>query len=309
MSQFEDNKKKIFAEQLRCLMSEYEKSNGKKLTQAELAEQIPVARETISYWLSGKSYPGSDALERLRDIFALPRNYFSNQSYDDGWTLIDKQSHDNLQREAEETARNIGLSPGLFAFIKESPALADAVVSASWVDGTIQSLSPDVPELPDHTYQIKASSGVKIYPPADVLYMLRVVQRDLSEYALFLIKKWSKVIDDTIKDAQRRGELSDTDCGCFDASGNEFVSAVDRYWLELKGRGSLTPGSSLIVDMYEKSKPEGQSAIIKASRNVFHEYRKKDPDAQRVRKAVRKAIKTNTPVPPLDTILNDKTED
>ena len=46
--EFTNNKKKLFPEQLRSLIDEYGKARGKKLTHAELAKQIPVARETIS---------------------------------------------------------------------------------------------------------------------------------------------------------------------------------------------------------------------------------------------------------------------
>jgi len=303
--EFTDNKKKLFPEQLRSLIDEYGKARGKKLTHAELAKQIPVARETISYWLSGKSYPGTEVIKRLTEIFALPPRYF--EYYDDGMTLIDERTHNNLQREAEETAQHIGLSPALFAFIKENPALADAVVSASWVDAYLQSLDKNVPELPDHTYQVKASSGVKIYPPAEVLYMLRIVQRDLTDYALFLIQKWSKIIHDKHKESLTIGEVSETARGSFDSSGNEYMSPLECYSLELRGRSSLTPGSSLLVDMYKNMSHEGQKAMIDKAYDVFHEYRKTDKKAQLIRKAVRKSIQTGTPVPPLAEILKDET--
>ncbi len=305
MSQFENNKKKMFAETLRDLIKDYEKQHGEKLTQEVFAEKMGVVRETISYWLNGKSYPGTEAIDRMCTFFALPHNYFSTIGEDEGLTLTSKKMHDDLQREAEETANKIGLKSGLYAFIKENPALADAIVAASWVDAGLQSFNPNVPELPDHTFQIKASSGVKIYPPDEVLYMLRVVQRDLEEYALFLIQKWSKVIQEAMDDKQGRGVLYDG----YDAAGNEFVSAKQRYHLELKGQSSLTPGSSLIADIYKLAAPDGQRAMIKAAQSVFHEYRKKDPKAQKVRKAVTKARISGKPLPPVDEILKDETEE
>ena len=147
MSQFENNKKKMFAEALRDLIKDYGKERGEKLTQEVFAEKMGVARETISYWLNGKSYPGTEAIEKMTIFFALPQNYFKAIGEEEGLTLTSKKTHDDLQREAEETADKIGLKSGMYAFIKENPALADAVVSLSWIDAYLQSVNPDVPEL------------------------------------------------------------------------------------------------------------------------------------------------------------------
>ena len=299
MSQFENNKKKIFAEQLRNIMKEYGKKHGARITQEDLAEVVGVARETISFWLRAKSYPGAEYIKKLSKFFVVPPQYF--EGIEEGQTLVDERIHKALEDEAEKTARKIGLSSGLVTFIKENPTLADAVVAASWVDAGLQSFSPNVPELPENTFQIKASSGVKIYPPDEVLYMLRVVQRDLEEYALFLIQKWSKIIQEAMDDRKARGVLYDG----VDAAGNEFVSAKQRYHLELKGQSSLTPGSSLLADMYKLVDPKGQQAMIKAAQSVAHEYRKKDPKAQKVRKAVRSVMGTDKPVPPIEEILKE----
>lgn len=302
---FEENKKKVFADQLRGLISDYEKKAEEKLSQQKLADYIPVARETISHWLRGKSYPGEEAIARLCKFFAVPPNYFSANQYEEGLTMLDERIHDTLQRECENTARKIELGSGFYAFIKENPALADVVVGASWVDAILQSCSPDVPAMPDHTFQIEGRAGVKIYPPAEVLYMLAVVQRDLKEYALFLLQKWAKVIDDSHEEIKKRGAISVGPRGQFDSSGKEYVSALERFSLELRGHGSLTPSSSLLVQMYDMCMPKYQDAMMDAAHDVLHESRKKDPKAQKVREAARKARMTGKTV---NECLSEETE-
>lgn len=304
--EFEENRKKEFAKKLCRLISDYEKKTQKKLSQQQLADFIPVARETISYWTNGKSYPGEDAIDRLCAFFGTPPNYFSVSQSEDGLTLLEKGIHDKLQRECEQTAHHIELGSGFYAFIKENPALADVVVGASWVDAILQSCSPDVPAMPDHTFQIEGRAGVKIYPPAEVLYMLAVVQRDLKEYALFLLQKWSKVIHESHDDLQKRGEITETDQGYFDASGREYIPACERFSLELRGHGSLTPRSSLLVQMYDQSLPQYQKMMLDKAHDVFRESRKEDPKAQKVRAAARRARMTGKTV---NECLNEETED
>ena len=74
----------------------------------------------------------------------------------------------------------------------------------------------------------------------------------------------------------------------------------------MRGRSSLTPGASLLVDMYNGMTGHEQQKLISDTQDAFRESRKKNPQAQKIRKAVRKAMNDGTPVPPLDETLKEK---
>ena len=308
MSQFEENGKKMFSDQLKSVMKTWEKTNGKKLSHAKLANEIHVARETVSRWLRCESCPLDDenTLKSLCEFFKVPRAFFSKSNYDKGWTMVSEETHKELQADCAATAKKIGLSESFVRFVKETPSLSDSVISASWIDAGMQSLSPEVPET-GNLFQFSSSSGVKIYPSDEALYMLRVVQRDLTEYASFLIQKWSKVIDDAHK--KEMGKEWETGNYTVRAhSGEEYTSTCERFAFELRGRGSLTPGASLLVDMYNGMTGDEQEKLLRETHKAFRESRKKNPQAQKIRKAVREAMQTGDPVPPLSEILSAETD-
>ncbi len=134
--------------------------------------------------------------------------------------------------------------------------------------------------------------------------MLRVVQRDLSEYALFLIQKWVKVIRDA-HNQEKGKEISIGPYGWRTEDNVEFTPAASRFMLEMKGRSSLTTGASYLVDMYNGMTPNEQEHLLNETHKAYRESRKKNPKAQKVRKAVREAMENHTPVPPMDEILKE----
>ena len=276
MSQFEENKKRVFSDQLKQLIKGYEKANNTKLTQEEIGNKIHVSRETVSGWINCKTYPNEDARKSLCKIFNVPEYYFTKSNYEEGWTEIDEKTHDDLEKECEDTSSRIGLNKSFVAYLKSSPEIADAIIAASWVDGLMQSLSPNVPKLPDHIFQFVSSSDVKIYPSGEVLYMLRLVQRDLTEYALFLIKKWSKVIKDAHNQHDTGEEIYRGAYGWRTASGKEYTPASDRLALELIGRGSLSTGASMLVNMYNGMADEDQEDLLERAHKAYRESRSRN---------------------------------
>ena len=309
VSQFEENKKKGFAKKLKTLVEKWEEANGETLTQGRLAPHVHASRETVNSWFTGRNYPSQAAIDDLCSFFSVPPEYFNQTAIED-MILLDENLHRQLSGECEENARRIGLDSSLVQFLKNVPAIADSIVSVSWVDALLQPDDPDIPDNPDGSpFQFSSSTGVKIYLPPEVLYMLRVVQRDLTEYAAFLVQKWGKVIQTAHKESfgteWAEGRYTTRAKSGKGYTGKEYVSASQRFALELKGRGSLTPGASLIVDMYNGMNGQEQEKLISETQNAFHESRKKNPQAQKVRQAVREAMKTNKPVPPLAEILKD----
>ena len=307
MTQFETNRKMKFSKKLKTIIQKWEEANGKTLSQAELAAQVHAARETVNSWLTGRNFPSKAAIDDLCKFFSVPPEYFNPEPESiEEFILLDEGMHKQLSGECEQTARRIGLDFSLVQFLKNNPALADSIVSVSWVDALIQPDEKDIPDNPDGSpFQFTSSSGVKIYLPPEVLYMLRVVQRDLTEYASFLVQKWSKVIVSAHNETAGKEWFTGGD-GTRSRSGEEYISASHRFALELKGRGSLTPGASLIVDMYNGMTGREQEQLITTTKTAFHESQKKNPQAQKVRKAVREAMKTNKPVPPLEKILEEE---
>lgn len=307
MSQFEKNKKEVFSEQLKELMNNWKKTNKKKLTQEELAKAIYVTRETVSGWINQRTYPLEDTIQRLCNFFKVPEWYFTKGNYGNGQTVIDKQIHDNLEAECRKLSSRIGLSQAFVSFLKENQAIADAIISVSWIDDYIQSFSPSVPLLPDHVFQFVSSSGIKIYPSEEILFMLRIVQREIGDYALYQVQKWSGVITETYKKEMTIGQRSLGKYGWRTDTGEEFTPAAERFALELRGRGSLTQGASSLVNMYNSMTPDAQEQLLEYAHKAYHENRQNNPKAQKVRNEIKKAMVTSTPVPPLDTIMKDET--
>lgn len=269
---YDENRRRIFAARLKGLIDKWELANGKKLSQAKIGEAVNYSRETVNGWLSGKHIPEERTIELLCRFFSVPRNYF-NPAED--MIFSDEAHHKELAAEAEETAREIGLSPAFLMFIKENPALADMVISHSWIDAVLQSFSPEVPENPDCPYQFISSTGAKIYLPAEVLYMLRVVQRDLIEYAGFMIEKWSKVIAAAHEQEKNAGPMGTGPSGTFAIkSGERIVSARSRFMLELAGRSGLTLDQSFIADAFNRLDKTGQKKLAEAAAHLDHENRK-----------------------------------
>lgn len=231
MSQFEENKRKRFSDTLRQLYRHWRENVDPKLSQEKLAEELYVARETVSGWLNGRQYPQPDMIVKLAAYFHVPPGYLSGEELHQGLTLLDEKAHKELEARCESVAERIGLSPAFVSFIKENPALSDLIVSLCWVNPAVQSLDPAVPELKENTFQFVSSSGVKVYLPDDVLQMLRCVQEDLSEYLPFLFQKHRKVIDDFFDD--HRG-----------------APPSSRYDLIRRGMGGLSEVEAAMVDIY-----------------------------------------------------------
>ena len=233
MSHFEENRRKRFSEALKKLYQERKKNADPKLSQEKLAEELFVARETVSGWMNGKQFPQPDMIVKLESYFNVPPGYFSSKKERKGLTLIDEKAHSVLEEECERYAKMIGLSPAFVSFIKESPGLSDLIVSLCWVNAETQSLDPSVPEIKENVFQFVSSSGVKVYLPKEVMQMLRNVQEDLSEYLPFLLQKHGKVIDEY-----------------FTANKGKGVNPVSRYALIRRGMGGLSDVEAAMVDMY-----------------------------------------------------------
>lgn len=314
MSQFNENSKKVFSEQLKLLMENWKESKGKKLPQQDLADALHVTRETVSRWINGRNTPLDDEtlVTDLCDFFSVPRTYFSKNNYEDGWTMIDPETHRNLNENCQAVADHIGLLPSFVSLLKEIPELADSVIRASWVDGYMQSFSPDVPTIPEHLFQFVSSTGVKIYPPEDVLYMLRVIQQDAVEYLQFLFSKYSREYDkyfEQVKKIARKTKNSEVEAvqgrdGLVEVNsqtGEEYPKKpINVFSDTLQGREGLSLDETRMLDLYRTISEEGKNAICKA---ILQE-RKVHPSkkTKAIKDAVRKAIETREPVPPVSEI-------
>ena len=264
----------VFADHLKTLIGKWEQANGRKLTQSELGKAIHSSREAVNGWLSGKHIPEEKTIELLCKFFSVPRNYFNPV---EELILTDEEHHKSLAAEAEETAKLLGLSPAFLMFIRENQALADMVVSHACYDAILQSENPAVPEMPDCPYQFVTSTGAKIYLPREILYMLRVVQRDLIEYAGFMIEKWSKVIASAHEQKAKAGAMWVGPDGTFSAkTGERIVTAESRFVLEMKDRSGLTLDQSFIADAFERLDKNGKKELMKTAAHLVHENRKKE---------------------------------
>lgn len=183
VSQFEENQKKIISKKLRALIENWEKANGTRLTQTKLAQALNVSRETVNSWLNEKNMLSEEYAAKLCEFFSVPQNYFSPDLSES--LLTSEKAHKALQAELEENAKMRGLNLSLISFLKETPALADSLVSASWISSDFPS---DLPAV-DSPFLFSSSSGVKIYLPDETLLALEIThfQEKLSDYARFLL--------------------------------------------------------------------------------------------------------------------------
>lgn len=260
--QFEQNKKAAFAKKLRGLMDGWEKSHDRKLTQGELAAAVFVSRESLNGWLQGKTFPVDSAVSGLCAFFGVPPTYFDPE--EDELIYTDEERHKELDALCRSRAEKIGLSESFVQFCKERPSLADLLISASWVNPVVNPPDSKVPDS-DSVYQFRSSSGVRVYLPDDVLYMLRCVQRDLEEYSAFLIRKYSKTIS-----------------AYYQHQGGNPLPPVRQFALDLKGVPSLSADESALVDMFrlmdEKSRKKWADS---AAESAAHNYHKAKKDTQK----------------------------
>jgi transcriptional regulator with XRE-family HTH domain len=254
VSQFDKNRKTAFARKLRGLMEGWEKSHGKKLTQGDLAAAVFVSRESLNGWLQGKTFPVDSAISGLCTFFGVPPTYFAPDEEELIYT--DEERHKELDARCRKIADRIGLSESLLQFCKERPDLADLLISASWVNPVINPPDSKIPDS-DSVYQFVSSSGVRVYLPKDVLYMLRCVQRDLEEYSSFLIRKYSQTISEYY---QRQDEDS--------------LPPARKYALDLEGMPSLSADESLLIDAFRKMDSKNREEFIKSAAVKYSASRK-----------------------------------
>ena len=258
MSHENENRKMVFAEQLRAIMSSRKTPDGKKLTQQHIADAVHVQRETVSRWVRGISCP----LENERTMAALcaflcvPPEYFTKNYYLDGWTMFDRETHDSLNEACIKVGKKTGLKDSFVQFLKETPALADAVIRASSVDEILQSMSPNVPEMKDHLYQFISSTGVKIYPSRDVLNMLRLIQRDTEDYIQYLFLKYGRVYEKYQAEVQEALRKPD--------AGKTPKRLEDIFGDMLRGREDLSTEENHMLDMFRRISDEGKTAVRSA---------------------------------------------
>lgn len=190
LNSYDENRNLIFAARLKYLISQWEKANGEKLPQGKLAERLYCSRTSVNGWLTGKRVPDSGKIRDLCNFFSVPQNYFSANAADE--ILISEEQHKKLAEASAFYAKNSGVSEAFLAFLKENKSLADPIVSSSFVDLSENSLDTNVPDS-GSPFQFVSSTGVKIYLPFDTIKMLSDVQRDLIEYARFLIEKYIRI--------------------------------------------------------------------------------------------------------------------
>lgn len=291
---YDDNRKMIFAARLKKLMKDWEKGNNEPLTQKRLAEKLHYSRKSVNGWLTEKRIPDKKTIAELCGFFSVPADYFSVQLEDE--IFVNESWHKELAAEAETTALNIGLSANFLQFIKENPSLADAVLSHARYDALIQSDSPAVPENKGCPYQFIGSNGEKIYLPEEMLLLLRIVQRDLIEYAGFLIQKWSKLISEAHKEASLGGGVFESSFGSyFEKTDKEYTPAKVKLINELNGYGSLSGSAAHIVRWYSALDSREKT---KALNDMYLAYRNKGRtrEERAIKNAVRFAMENNVPV-------------
>ena len=258
ISQFEENRKAAFSKKLRALFDAW-KENHPGFTQTDLAVAVNAARETVNGWLQGKTYPSDSAIPALCEFFSVPPTYFDPEEGELIYT--DEQRHADLDRVCRSAADHVGLSESLLRFIKERPVLADLVISASWVNPVI---NPPDSKVPDSSspFQFVSSSGVRIYLPDEVISMLRCVQRDLEEYAAFLIRKYSRVIIDG--HSPSAGE------------DQQRISPSARFDLDLNGMSALSLDESSMISIMRLMDDSGRMELAKRAAQIVHKNRKEN---------------------------------
>ena len=273
---FKENRQKVFTERLNAIIKLYKEN--KKFRQEDLAASIPVQRETVSRWINGRNCPLDDELtmKGLAKFFNVSPRYFLGA---EGLTRVDPEIHEEFEEAREAQAAQIGLSLPFVEFVKNTPALADAVMKASWIYTDHQSISPDVPDT-GNLFLFVSSSGTKVYPSVDALFMLRVVQRDLEEYAAFLIEKYTRWIEDAHKQASADAIRVTSSGSYFKTSGKSFSSASSRFWRELRGMGSLSPEEARLVDSFRDADENGQREFMIQAAHATTKRRKKERETK-----------------------------
>lgn len=253
--QFDKNRKKAFAQKLKDLISGWEASHpGEKLSQQRLGDAISGSRESVSGWLTGKSYPNSSAISALCDFFSVSPQYFDPEAED---LFTNEQRHREYSAYCKQLADHIGLRESFVRFVKESPGLADLVVKASWVNPVYNPPDKDVPRNPDDSpYQFESSNGVRVYLPDDVLYMLRCVQRDAEEYSAFLLQKYSQ----TISDHHRPPAGTDP----------KRIRPIEQFSLNLDGMPSLSPDEAFMISVMRSMDDKGRKELAKQAAHIIH---------------------------------------
>lgn len=68
---------------------------AQNMTQAEMAEHLGVSRQTISSWESGRTFPGANMLQEMRNLFGvdllMEQNFDSYQTKKGGYKMIAKR--------------------------------------------------------------------------------------------------------------------------------------------------------------------------------------------------------------------------
>lgn len=180
-NKFEENRTAVFASRFNKLL---EQRGG--VSMEKLAEELQTTKPTLYRWKNGEVYPQAVNLAAICEYFHVPKNYF--ETVQDERILTDEKYHQEVSESRLVFAQNSGLNVHFIEFLKDSPALADAIISASYVEASENTFSPNVPET-DSPFQFVSSSGVKIYLPFDMLYLLSGLQDELTEYAQFLIER------------------------------------------------------------------------------------------------------------------------
>jgi len=255
-TQFDENRKSVFSKKLRSLMEGYKKTH-EKFTQGDLASAINASREAVVGWFNEKFYPSDTYISALCEFFGVPPTYFEPEEGE--LIFTDEQRHRDLEALCRRNADYVGLSVSLLQFIKERPGLADLVISASWVNPVVNPPDSKVPNT-DSPFQFESSSGVRIYLPDEVIYMLRLVQRDLEEYAGFLIRKYSQ----TISDYRRPSAGQD----------RPQQSPLTSFSLDLEGASGLTPDEYSVVSMVRLMDEKGRIELAKQAAHIVHRQRK-----------------------------------
>ena len=259
LPQFDKNRKKAFSQKLKDLISGWEASHpGEKLSQQRLGDAISGSRESVSGWITGKSYPNSSAISALCDFFSVSPQYFDPES-DDLYTS--EQRHREYSAYCKRLADHIGLMESFVQFVKESPGLADLVVKASWVNPVYNPPDENIPRNPDNSpFQFESSNGVRIYLPDDVLYMLRCVQRDAEEHSFFLLQKYSQ----TISDYHRSQAGTDA----------QRLPPASRFALDLEGMPSLSTDEAFMISVMRSMDDKGREEIAKQAAHILRSHKK-----------------------------------
>ena len=262
MSQFKANKAKAFGNRFKKLFDGWKEANGFISTE-QLAERIGVQdRASVSRWLNGKVIPNRQNLQQLADFFSVPVSYLLTDDHLHELTKTDEEAHRILEEQCRRAADRFGLSPAFVSFLKECPDIVDMILKASWVSTEAQSVDPSVPEMDGSLFQIVGRSGVKIYPPDEVLLMLSLVQRETIEVIQFFIQKRMG----TITDYYQRGE----------GPPPERV-----YWLESQGMSGLSDDEASMISILRLMDGKGRKAMAEHGARIVHRIRKEQRERDR----------------------------